>query len=97
MITDRIDGVLIDEDDDGFVMILSGEKAEYRFNVQDVADQILKQAWLEIGPWRNEGLSARAAYDDARRTDMIDTPYAVSDPKHPHHHDVFSEGADACP
>lgn len=93
MVTDTIDGISIDTDEDGFYVILSGEKAEYRFNIHGVADQFLKQAWREIGPWWNEG-------EDARRTRVVSEEeeafgqylgYDIRDPKHPAHRDIFGD------
>jgi hypothetical protein len=94
MVTDTVDGVLIDQDDDGFYLVLSGGRAEYRFNVHAVAEELLGAAEREIGPWRAEGQAARAVdavQNAVRRSLGWPVPLDIRDPKHPDHHDTLAE------
>ena len=49
------DGVLIEGNEDGFHLILSGGRAEYNFRIHGVAVELLKAVQREIGPWYAEG------------------------------------------
>lgn len=59
VIQDTVDGVMIDSDEDGFHLILSGEKAEYRFYIHAIAVELLRAVDREIRPWWLEGENAR--------------------------------------
>ena len=89
MLTDRIDGVLIDTDEDGFALILSGEKAEYRLNVQAVALELLRAVEAEIGPWAAEAASVRRIFDRC----TVDESGGLADlgSKHPDWHSVHAD------
>lgn len=89
MVTDTIDGVLIEEDENGFHLILSGMRAEYRFNVHGVALELLRAAEREIVPWRAE------MQESARELGADLHPFEPRDPKHPDHHDVMAEASDS--
>jgi hypothetical protein len=91
MITDTIDGVLIEVDENGFQLTLSGMTAEYRFNVHAVAHELLAAAQREIGPWWAEMHDAATQLMDG---DTDAAAYALGDPKHPRHHDVISQISD---
>lgn len=91
MVTDMIDGVLIDSDEDGFHLILSGTQAEYRFNVHAIALELLRAAQREIGPWAAEMQDAATVLMGG---DAEAAAYALGEPKHPRHHDVMSEASD---
>lgn len=107
MTTDTIDGVLIDCDEDGFHLILSGEEAEYNFRLSGVEEELLRAVKREIGPWVQEMEQARAEYQEGRviairedgsyryEPDVDPEPYDLSDPKHPRHHEVMAEIADS--
>jgi hypothetical protein len=88
MITDTIDGVIVDEDEGGFYLVLSGQYAEYRFNIHGVAHELLKQVRKEIAPWWAEVESAMGDLYGAAEA------YELSDPKHPRHHEVMSDASD---
>lgn len=66
MTRDRLDGVMIDTDEDGFHLILSGEQSEYDFVLPaDVALELRNAVRVEIDPWvREGGLSMRIARED---------------------------------
>lgn len=56
MIDDLLDGVLIEVDEDGFHLILSGEKKEWNFVLPgEVAEELMRAAKREIEPWMLEG------------------------------------------
>lgn len=56
MIDDTLDGVLVDVDEDGFHLILSGEQKEWNFLLPGtVAEELLRAAKREIEPWILEG------------------------------------------
>jgi hypothetical protein len=58
---DKIDGVLIDPDENGFHLILSGEEHEYNFTLdQHSARELMNAVKTEIEPWWAEALSAWA-------------------------------------
>lgn len=53
---DRIDGILIDPDENGFHLILSGEELEYNFTLGlSAALELLRAVKSEIEPWYYEG------------------------------------------
>lgn len=53
---DTLDGVLVDVDEDGFHLILSGYHAEYHFLLpQDIALELMRAVRREIEPWAAEG------------------------------------------
>lgn len=55
-VKDTLDGVLIDVDEDGFHLILSGEKAEYNFRLTgEIALELMRATDREIKPWWLEG------------------------------------------
>lgn len=89
MISDTLDGVLIDQDEDGFQLILSGERAEYSFRIHGVAAELLRAVKREIEPWWLE------MQDAARGLGVEELEPGgwgdISDPKHPRHHEVMSE------
>lgn len=85
MITDTIDGVLIDSDEDGFHLILSGAQAEYRFHIHGVALELLRAVDREIRPWWQEAIRA---LDDIPLDDR--DAYPCNSPKHPTHHERMS-------
>lgn len=91
MVTDTIDGVIIDADESGFYAIFSGENAEYRFDIQSIAPELLKQALREIGPWWNEGQDARRTRITNSEEDVLGLGYDNQDPKHPAHLDTFGD------
>jgi len=65
MAQDTLDGVLIDSDEGGFQLILSGEKQEYRFDLpQDIAIELMRAVEREIKPWWLEGEAVRQRLDD---------------------------------
>lgn len=80
MISDTIDGVLIEGDEDGFHLILSGHEEEYNFRVQGVAVELLRAVQSEIGSWWAEGQAARRQFESARA-------YEPDDPKSEDYHD----------
>lgn len=89
---DTIDGVLIEPDEDGFHLILSGHDAEYHFNIHAVAAELLRAVDREIRPWWLESEAAReevfgqlAAFQEARAA------YLITDPKHPDHAATMSD------
>jgi hypothetical protein len=88
VIEDRIDGVLIEQEEDGFWLILSGEQAEYRFSVQGVARELLSAVKREIEPWWAEGLAALRTMP--REDEAEDGAYELHDPKHPRYHEAHS-------
>lgn len=105
-INDKIDGVLIDADEDGFHLILSGGDAEYDFTISGVEEELLNVVRGTIVPWLQEMEQARAEYqgrvvavreDGSYRyePDVDPEPYDLSDPKHPRHYDVMAEIADS--
>lgn len=52
---DKIDGVLIDPDENGFHLILSGEDREYNFTLdQDAALALSTAVAVELSPWIRE-------------------------------------------
>ena len=53
---DTVDGVLVDTDEDGFHLILSGEKGEYDFRLpMHAAIDLMRAVQTEIVPWAREG------------------------------------------
>ena len=93
MINDVIDGVILDSDEDGFYLILSGQGAEYRFNIHGVACKLLAQSEAMIRPWWREMQSA--AFALGKSASMTDEEArALLDPKHPKHHDVMADVGD---
>ena len=91
MIRDKIDGVLIDPDENGFHLILSGEQAEYNFTLDGKAAlELMNAVKTEIVPWWGEALEA---LNSPHRSLEIEDERVVDvrDPKHPEHHAVFSE------
>lgn len=86
MITDTIDGVLIESEEDGFHLILSGAQAEYRFHIHGVALELLRAVDREIRPWQEEAETA-----ERYRTVLENLgAYAPDDPKHPTYHERMS-------
>lgn len=81
MVSDTIDGVLIDCDEDGFHLILSGHEEEYDFRIQGVASELLRAVQTEIGPWKAEGEAARASWKAESATRASSGAYEPSDPK----------------
>jgi hypothetical protein len=64
---DRLDGILIDVDENGFHLICSGEQAEYHFLMPaPIASELLRAVKREIEPWYLEGQSARASMPGER-------------------------------
>ena len=98
---DKIDGVLIDSDENGFHLILSGEEAEYNFMlVGESPLELLKAAQAEIGPYREEIEAVFAGFREERvvavredgsyRTEPDEDAYDPTDPKHPTYHERMS-------
>lgn len=87
MITDTIDGVIIDTDEHGFELILSGHAAEYRFRIHGVALELMRAVDREIRPWWQE--ATLAIVDDEDRHEDLDA-YELTDPKHPTYHERMS-------
>lgn len=57
---DVLDGVLIEQDEDGFHLILSGEMQEYIFRLPGtIAEELLRATKREIEPWVLEGQRVR--------------------------------------
>lgn len=57
---DKIDGVLIEPDENGFHLILSGELAEYHLTLPGpIAEELLRATKREIEPWYLEGYGRR--------------------------------------
>lgn len=56
MLDDLLDGVLIEVDEDGFHLILSGAKKEWNFVLPgEIAEELLRATKREIEPWLLEG------------------------------------------
>ena len=56
MLHDDVDGILVDSDEDGFHLIVSGMEGEYNFRLgQDGAIELLKAVLRDIQPWYAEG------------------------------------------
>lgn len=88
---DRIDGVLIEVEENGFHLFLSGEDREYNFTLDHNAALALSTAVAaELSPWirelQTEGISERMD-----RLAREDTGYSPDDPKHPMYHETTSE------
>lgn len=92
MIRDKIDGVLIEPDENGFHLILSGEMAEYNFTLDGKAAlELMNAVKTEITPWWAEALEALS--DPHREIELDeDRVVGVRDPKHPDHHEAMSDG-----
>jgi len=89
---DRIDGVLIDPDENGFHLILSGEERDYNFTLdQQAATELHAAVATEITPWLLEKDTPRL------RALPLDEVYELTDPKHPDYHDTMSEVWDSRP
>ena len=93
---DKIDGVLIDHDENGFHLILSGEEREYNFLLDEKMAQELQAAVaMEISHWPVEkGMMERGIiprpgpqYNGLHES----AGYDLTDPKHPMYHDTMSE------
>ena len=85
---DKIDGVLIDPDENGFHLILSGEEREYNFTLdQTTTLELMNAVRTEIEPWFREGLMAAAEMQPLVPDPQ---PYDQDDPKHPDYHDTMS-------
>lgn len=97
MIHDRIDGVMIGTDEGGFHLILSGENAEYHFDIHSVAEELARAVRLELEPWLREKAIAMSEYvvavreDGSYRVEPDEDAYDPTDPKHPRYHAVMSE------
>lgn len=93
-LTDTLDGVLIEAEEDGFHLIASGEEGEWRFRLpSSIALELMRAVDREIRPWWQEAESARAqgpvivgdSWDESF------TGYELDDPKHPTYHERMSE------
>lgn len=85
---DKIDGVLIDPDENGMHLILSGEDRDYNLTLdQTAALELMRAVKTEIEPWFREGLIAAAAMQPLV---LGPEPYDQDDPKHPDYHDTMS-------
>lgn len=80
MITDTIDGILIDTDEAGFELILSGHAAEYHFRIHGVAVELMRAVDREIRPWWQEGQDAAATYVPPITEEDLEA-YELGDPK----------------
>lgn len=102
---DRIDGVLIEPEESGFHLILSGEERDYNFTLdQQTATELHAAVATEITPWLLERDQAKRQI--ARTFDIPEAfvcnpdesgGYDTSDPKHPDYHDTMSEVWDSRP
>lgn len=87
---DTIEGVLIESDETGFKLILSGYHAEYHFDIHGIADELWRTVKREIEPWYLEGQRIRVEVERERKR-FPGEAYAPTDPKHPDYHDTMSE------
>ncbi len=90
---DKIDGVLIDPDENGFHLILSGEDREYNFTLDaSAAQQLVTAVAVEISPWIREMRKNSEEYASSRLGPVgASGGYDPTDPKHPDYHDTMSE------
>jgi hypothetical protein len=99
---DRIDGVLIDPDENGFHLLLSGEERDYNFLLdQKAAEELHAAVATEISHWLVEKRMALTQLAQAvlmnedlteplAKAEALDSPYDQNDPKHPEYHDTMS-------
>lgn len=89
---DKIDGVLIDPDENGFHLILSGEEREYNFTLDASAVATLLHAVkTEIEPWWTEAdLVRRGRVAVSTEYSPISGAYPSDDPKSEGYHDRMS-------
>lgn len=86
---DKIDGVLIDPDENGFHLILSGEEREYNFTLDHTAALALSTAVAaELSPWIRE-LQAMSRIPPVPVGELSDA-YEPDDPKSEGYHDRMS-------
>lgn len=92
-IGDTIEGVLIDHDEDGFHLILSGLHAEYHFKLDEkMAAELQAAVALEISHWPLQKMRAQMEADrEATGISIREGAYDPLDPKHPMYHDTMSE------
>ena len=77
MVRDSLDGVLIEVDEDGFHLILSGGQAEYDLRLPGtIAEELLRAVKREIEPWYLEGERVRTHYIDYREVENERYPEA---------------------
>ena len=88
---DKIDGVLIDPDENGFHLILSGEEREYNLTLDaSAASELLAAVKTEIEPWWTEAdLVRQGRLHEA--AGLRREPYDQDDPKSEGFHDRMSE------
>lgn len=55
------ESVAIESDEEGFVLILDNGYDTFRFNIQNVALDLLHACEVEIRPWRTEGELVRGS------------------------------------
>lgn len=94
---DKIDGVTIEADENGFHLVLSGEEAEYSFLLPgSIAEELMRAVRMEIEPWVREMEAARSEYvvaireNGSYRVETDEDAYDPTDPKHPTYHERFS-------
>jgi hypothetical protein len=90
---DKIDGVLIDPDENGFHLILSGEDREYNFTLDaSAAQQLVTAVAVEISPWIQEMRKNNEEYASSRHGPVgASGGYEPTDPKSEGFHDRMSE------
>lgn len=81
---DSIQTIEIDSDENGWLLVLTGDNHTYHFNIHGVGHELLEQAKEKIGPWWEESLDAMKELDAGLDEDA-DGAYDRRDPKHPHH------------
>lgn len=69
-VTDTLDGALIEPDEDGFHLVLSGHRAEYDFFLPGaIAEELLRATKREVQPWLEERDDALRTYVPEREED----------------------------
>lgn len=95
MILDRIDNLVLDSDEGGWYLIASGERNEYVLRLTLPAVRLLWSGAQALGLYLEEAEELADAVACARRyfagRDAADDAYALRDPHHPQHHEVFAD------
>lgn len=98
MIRDRIEDLILDYDEGGWYLAVSAEKREYAFRLTLPAMRSLWAGAQALGAYLDEADDVAAAVARARRyydeRDAAEAAYALRDPHHPRHHEVFADLAD---
>lgn len=99
---DKIDGVTIEADENGFHLFLSGEECEYNLLLSGpIAEELMRAVRMEIEPWVREMELARSERvvatreDGSYRIEADEDAYDPLDPKHPTYHERLSVSWDS--